>query len=239
MKGKTFERLFNVNVNEVNTHELANLTPTMSEEDFNRLKLSIGGLGQLQPIVMYQGKMIDGRHRLKALKELDHNSIIVYKNLKSNLTYEEVREMVVNGFENRRHETPTQKAIMAWYHIQSEASKGHKVSQTIAAHLFGTNRMLLGRVKKLEELRGKDIIKALFDGQKIKLASGSMSDSLISIIKHYEALNEADFKQEEQKIIDLTDEEKAFVNDVVTNLSESYNTLVLKAISSKLFHMAQ
>ena len=235
MLNKKFEKLFTVNVNDVNIHDLANLTPIMSDEDFNRLKMSLEEMGQLQPVVMYQGRLIDGRHRLKALKEIDHNSMIIYKNLKSTLTYEAVKEMVVNGFENRRHETPTQKAIMAWYHIQEGKKQGENISQTVAAKLFGTNRMLLGRVKKLEELRGKSIIEALFNGQKIMLASGTLTDSLVSIIKNYEMANEDDFGNEtNKKKVDLTDEEREFINDTAANLKENCNNLILQALAYKL-----
>jgi hypothetical protein len=45
--------------------------PDMSAEDFSDLKGDIAGSGQLEPIVLFGGKILDGRHRYLACLELD------------------------------------------------------------------------------------------------------------------------------------------------------------------------
>ncbi len=51
-------------------HELALAFPAMSKEDFEGLKESIATSGLLEPITLYQGKILDGRHRYRACREL-------------------------------------------------------------------------------------------------------------------------------------------------------------------------
>lgn len=51
-------------------HEVAHLFPEMSEAEFNELKADIAAYGLRMPILCYQGKVVDGRHRLRACIEL-------------------------------------------------------------------------------------------------------------------------------------------------------------------------
>ena len=46
------------------------LFPAMNSDEFNALKQSIQRNGQSEPILLFQGKVVDGRHRLKACQEL-------------------------------------------------------------------------------------------------------------------------------------------------------------------------
>ena len=89
-------------VDEVEIHELAHLTPTMTEARFKALKQSIQELGQKLPIVMYRGKCIDGRHRVKAFKELGIETIQA-TNENSQMSMEDIKEVILNGYEQRRH----------------------------------------------------------------------------------------------------------------------------------------
>jgi len=50
--------------------ELASLFPPMSEADFSALKSDIQANGQREPIWLRQGRVIDGKHRLRACEEL-------------------------------------------------------------------------------------------------------------------------------------------------------------------------
>ena len=45
---------------------LATLFPPMAEEEFTRLKADIAARGQLEPIWTHSGRVVDGRHRLRA-----------------------------------------------------------------------------------------------------------------------------------------------------------------------------
>jgi ParB-like chromosome segregation protein Spo0J len=44
-------------------HEVCNLFPEMTPDEFAELKADIAANGQLDPISTYRGKIVDGRHR--------------------------------------------------------------------------------------------------------------------------------------------------------------------------------
>lgn len=54
-------------------HPLSYTFPHMSESDFETLKSDIEQNGQVEPIVIYQGQILDGRHRNRACRELGIN----------------------------------------------------------------------------------------------------------------------------------------------------------------------
>lgn len=51
-------------------HAIANIFPPMSEAEFQALKADIDQYGQREPVWLYEGKVIDGRHRVRACDEL-------------------------------------------------------------------------------------------------------------------------------------------------------------------------
>ena len=52
-------------------HELANIIPNMSDEEYQALKLDIQTNGLLNPIMLYENKILDGRNRYKVCQELN------------------------------------------------------------------------------------------------------------------------------------------------------------------------
>jgi len=57
------------NASIIEFHEAANLFPMMSEDEFSALKKDIATNGLVEPIWMYDGKIIDGRNRYRACLE--------------------------------------------------------------------------------------------------------------------------------------------------------------------------
>jgi hypothetical protein len=53
-------------------HELADEYPLIEGEEFENLVVDIRKLGILEPIVLYQGKILDGRNRYRAAKEASY-----------------------------------------------------------------------------------------------------------------------------------------------------------------------
>lgn len=51
-------------------HPIANIFPSMSDSEFQALKADIEQYGQREPVWLYEDKVIDGRHRLRACEEL-------------------------------------------------------------------------------------------------------------------------------------------------------------------------
>jgi ParB-like nuclease domain len=53
-------------------HELANLLPMQSASEFANLKSDIAANGLLQPIWLFENKILDGRNRYRACKEIGY-----------------------------------------------------------------------------------------------------------------------------------------------------------------------
>lgn len=61
-------KLETVDYENLGAHELANLLPMIDEGNFANLKADIAKQGILEPIVLFEGKILDGRNRYKAAK---------------------------------------------------------------------------------------------------------------------------------------------------------------------------
>lgn len=227
-----------MNLSEVEIHELANLTPSMTDAEFKGLKLSIHENGQQMPIKMYRGKCIDGRHRVKALRELGITEVL-YENENSQLSLEDVRTKILTVYERRRHQTPTQKAILAYREYQRVRELGEKVGQGAIAESLGTTIKQLGRAKQLDEVAGKDIVELLFQGNKINIgteAHPNNTDSLDSLINYFKKHREMIVVQTKSTNIseDYTDEEMLTLNDALNKLQSEYSHRMLSRLTFML-----
>lgn len=54
----------------MNVHPLAELIPAMTDAEYADLLADVKANGQLEPITLHQGKILDGRHRARACEEL-------------------------------------------------------------------------------------------------------------------------------------------------------------------------
>jgi len=89
-------------------HEVANIFPMMSEEEYRELVRDIKENGLREPIWTYQGKIIDGRNRYKACKELGITPKFQEWDGKGSLV-----SFVVSLNLHRRHLNSSQKAMVA------------------------------------------------------------------------------------------------------------------------------
>ena len=88
-------------------HELANVFPSMSGEEFAALKADIQSNGLLEPIWLYDGKVLDGRHRYLACQELGVEP--AFREYEGS----DPRGFVVSLNLKRRHLDATQRAAVA------------------------------------------------------------------------------------------------------------------------------
>ncbi len=137
-------------------HEIASLHRDMSSEEFESIKLSIEQEGQLVPIITYRGKLVDGRHRQRALIELGIHDMKCIS-LPNNISLDEVRNKVL-GTEMRRADTVAQKAIRAYKWIKDTGS-----TQEEAAIKFGTSQTYVSQAKRLEELVGSVSLNKMYN----------------------------------------------------------------------------
>jgi len=144
-------------------HEVANIFPMMNDDEYNALVADIKAHGQLEPVWLYQGKIIDGRNRYKACLEAGiEPQYRTWEGDKADLI-----TFILSLNLQRRHLTSSQKAMIAvevekYLSIEAKKnmSQGGKGLQKIAnpvhaaqqaAALVGTNHTYVTNVKKVME----------------------------------------------------------------------------------------
>jgi ParB-like nuclease domain len=88
-------------------HPLANLFPEMEQDEYGRLVEDIKANGQLEPIWLYEGQILDGRHRYLACQDAKLEPITrVYEG-------DDPTSFVLSLNLHRRHLTESQRSIIA------------------------------------------------------------------------------------------------------------------------------
>ena len=101
-------------------HPLADLMPAMSEQEYAELRGDIEENGLLAPITLFDGKVLDGRHRARVCDELG------IEPKTHNYVGDEPARFVLSMNVHRRHLTTTQRALIAkaaMPHLKEEAAK--------------------------------------------------------------------------------------------------------------------
>jgi hypothetical protein len=105
----------------VEVHEVCNIFPLMTEEEYAELKKDIANHGMREAIRIYQGKVIDGRNRLRACEELGITPKTKEWDGQGSLV-----DYVVSLNLNRRHLSASQKATCALAAEAKLAEEGKK-----------------------------------------------------------------------------------------------------------------
>jgi ParB-like chromosome segregation protein Spo0J len=128
-------------------HELANLLPMSGIEAFAKLRTDIEKYGLLEPITVWEGKILDGRNRAKACKELGIEP--KYETYTGN----DPIGFVLSKNVHRRHLTPSQTAMLV--EKLANLPKGrpdlnaHAFSQDEVAERLGVSRRLVQFAQKV------------------------------------------------------------------------------------------
>ena len=143
-------------------HPVALKFPEIPPEEYAELKESIRKYGQFEPIIVSEGKVLDGRHRYQICLELgmEPNTINFADHqakAKDNLT---VEEFIFDSNVKRRHLNESQRAAIAAEFAnmrQGERTDAepcdncHKVSQQKAGELLKVSRKSVSRAKKVKD----------------------------------------------------------------------------------------
>lgn len=145
-------------------HELANLFPMLPEQELNGLAEDIKENGLLEPIITYEGKILDGRNRYKACQQAGiepHTE--EYKG-------EKPLEYVLSLNLHRRHLNESQRAMVASrianmpkgsnQHASIEAP-----SQSEAAKMLNVSRSAVQRARVVQETAEPEVIEAIDRGE--------------------------------------------------------------------------
>lgn len=227
-----------IRLDEVALHKITETHPVMSTEQFEALKNDIAVNGQLQPALVYRGKIVDGRHRYRALTQLGEESIKITR-LQNNLTLDEVTSLV-NSTEMRRHQSPTQLAIKGYrmYKVGSLTQK--EIPSKVGCSL--TN---LKAVIALEALGRLDVIELLEAGGKMNVSRDTrfnkMTDSLLAITGYLkEEVARLDALQNDVEEVGEKSESKVSREEVVQLqavelLTASWSSELKKILIDKLY----
>jgi len=171
-------------------HKFANIFPMIEGEAFEELKKDIKNQGLQQTIVLYEGKILDGRNRYKACKEIGIEPR--YEEYKGNKPL----EFVISGNLQRRHLTLDQRAGISSIIIvfeKEEAERRQKSGGVVpiseqgrtiekVSKMIGVGKEKIHQIKKLQESGQQERIDAVISG-KLTLQDIKKEDRLEKI-KH-------------------------------------------------------
>ena len=92
-------------------HPLSLVMPPMSDDEYKQLLESIKQHGQMEPVVIFEGQILDGRHRYAACRELNIEPIIRKYSYEHDGPSPATFSLVKNT--HRRHLTTSQRAMVA------------------------------------------------------------------------------------------------------------------------------
>ena len=187
-------------------HELAEVFPPMDDEHFADLKASIAAHGQRHPITVWDGKIIDGKHRYQACQELD-----IEPRVKTLDEGEDPLVYIVEENALRRQMTTGQRAITAArICIASEEGRPRKgadgavYTANKAAAAFGVSLRTVQDGRRVVEYGDQDLIhRCCLPPSAPSRERLSVSNAAELIASHQEALEAAEkARREERELAD-------------------------------------
>lgn len=156
---------------ELQQHPLSAIFPPMTASEYDSLCASVAKIGILNPIVLYDGMIIDGWHRYRA--SLDEMVSVPSTELASDI---DPQEFVFAQNKDRRHLTQSQYAMIAvkandWLEnghrqgLQATSALNAQVkSSAQIAKIAGVSTRTIAQAKKVETEATPEIKKAVNDG---------------------------------------------------------------------------
>jgi hypothetical protein len=177
-------------------HPLSKIMPPMSDEEMQALTQDIAQRGVLNPITIYEGKILDGNHRYQVAATFEFKKPVGFIQFEG--TEVEAKAFVVSANLHRRHLSPEKRReiIAALLRADPNQSNRQIAETTKADHkTVGAVREGMeatGEIPQLETTTGKDGKK-----RKKKSAKTSDPDPVRSVVSHRESLMDALIKLSE------------------------------------------
>lgn len=161
-------------------HPIANIFPAMSDSELQALRDDIEQYGQREPIWLYEGKVIDGRHRLRACEELglplrteiydgfDATAFVVSLNLHRRHLSESQRQLVAAKLTNVEH-GGDRKADQG-------ANVRLEVTHARAAEMLNVSERGVDSAKKVIKQGSPELVEAVETGRVSVSAAATISD---------------------------------------------------------------
>src|SRR6516164_977797 len=129
-------------------HPLSAIFPQISEEDFDKLAADIKLHGLHQPIVRYQGKILDGNNRYRACELVK----IAPKFADFNGDDAQARNYVISANIHRRHLSPDQRREIIATLLKADPTKSDRQIAATANVDNKTVAAVRGRMEATEEI---------------------------------------------------------------------------------------
>jgi ParB-like chromosome segregation protein Spo0J len=152
-------------------HAYADLFPRMGDEEFKALVEDIRANGLRQPIVIYQGQILDGRHRYDAAKQLGRmltdNDFTEFKPVGP----DNALKFVVSQNVHRRHLNESQRALIAAQiaNLQKGANQhtmaGGSIDLPSAAKMLNVGEASVKRARNVLDKAAPQIVEQIKQGK--------------------------------------------------------------------------
>jgi ParB-like chromosome segregation protein Spo0J len=191
-------------------HKYAKYFPVLENEEFKLLVDDIKKNGQLEPIILFEGKILDGVNRFNACKKLGIEPIIEEYDGDNPLSY------VISVNIRRRHLNESQRAMLATEILPEleKQAKERKKQNAKEQRPEGSKKFMSSCDKNQELDKNKKDHLARDEAGKMFNVSGSMVQKAKRIKE--EAKKEKDLKEEVNEII----QGKKTVTEVDREISE-------------------
>lgn len=161
-------------------HQIANIFPTMGEAEFAALKADIAEHGLREPVWIYEGKVIDGRHRMRACQELgrpiqtreydgfDAVAFVVSLNLHRRHLNESQRGMVAAKLANMENGGDRRS---------DQAANLQSVSRAKAAELLNVSERTVHAAAKVKDEGAPELVAAVEQGKVSVSAAATIAEA--------------------------------------------------------------
>lgn len=153
-------------------HEYGQLIPKMLSKQFAELHASIEQSGVLQPIKLYEGKVLDGWNRYNAVEDIQSNGrtvpgVVKFEQFEG--TPEEALQYVLSTNLARRHIAEDKRVKLALsIREQMEKLKPEASSEELdaeAAKQAGTSKRTVQRATEVERKAPEEVVEAMKEGK--------------------------------------------------------------------------
>ncbi|MCG7945833.1 MAG: ParB/RepB/Spo0J family partition protein [Candidatus Thiodiazotropha taylori] len=170
-------------MNNIPFHEIANIFPLIHGKEFVELKEDIKQNGCIEPIVLYEGQILDGRNRFRACQEVGvQPEYIDYEG-------DDPLSHVISLNIHRRHLDESQRAMVGAKIANLEQGKYHgnqheklpanlrgAQTQAQAADLMQVSERSVNKAKKVQKEGAEELIEAVEEGQVSVSAAANIID---------------------------------------------------------------
>lgn len=220
-------------------HELSSYLPLLEGEEFDALVEDIRQFGQIEPVVLYEGKILDGRNRYRACKQIGIE-LEVREWKPSEATGMTPLQFVISENIMRRHLNTAQRGEIGLLLLEEEEKLAQERQKELAKL---KKRDEEGKFIDIEEdnlpldtekfgEKGRSAIKV---GKKVKISDKSLSRAKkIKEIAENEPLIAEDWEKAKREEIGIeTVYEKAKIVEEAQNLPLRQKTEVMEALKKE------